>query len=224
LGTAALGTNWDKYDFIGTIPALPVLGTPLTNDYCEIGIDMIPLITQAKQASVALGTNVFVSIASFNAGIGENPIRYHSFKTYPEQLRYSQQFYYSTYAKDERIGSPTMTSLIDPSTTTPYLVTIPAYPSDVFELPITMRSNPSLTIYSPSTGTVNEAYNYSAERELRYTSGTIGFGGQIRSAPTGQPVLSSVATVNSVRLNILNGQVPYDQVHYHFIADADYTI
>jgi hypothetical protein len=181
-------------------------------------------VTQAKQASVPLVTNVFVSLASFNAGYGGGVIGNHSFKTYNEQLRYCQQFYYSTYAKDERIGTATMTSAVDPSTTTPYMVTIPAYASVVHELPSYMRTAPNVTVYSPYSGTTNEAYNFSAQRELRYTSGTSGFGGAIRSAPTGASVLSLVSTPNSVRLNVLNGQVPYDQIHYHFIADADFSI
>ena len=224
LGSAALTTNWSKYDFSGFVSALASSATPMVNDYCEIGIDMIPLITQANQGSVPLVTNVFVSLASFNAGIGTSVIQYHNFKTYPEQLRYSQQFYYSTYAKDDRIGFSTMASGTDPTSTTPYFVTIPAYASVVHTIPTTMRTTPTVTLYSPSTGTSNEAYNYSANRELRYTSGTIGFNGAIRSAPTGQSVLSTVPTINNVRINVLNGQVPYDQISYHFIADADYSI
>jgi hypothetical protein len=224
LGSAALTTNWAKYDFVSVINSLPSSATPLLNDYCEIGLDLIPLVTQAKQASVPLVTNVFVSLASFNAGYGGGVIGNHSFKTYNEQLRYCQQFYYSTYAKDERIGTATMTSAVDPSTTTPYMVTIPAYASVVHELPSYMRTAPNVTVYSPYSGTTNEAYNFSAQRELRYTSGTSGFGGAIRSAPTGASVLSLVSTPNSVRLNVLNGQVPYDQIHYHFIADADFSI
>jgi hypothetical protein len=224
LGSASLGTNWGKYDFVAFVDSLPSSLNPLVNDYCEIGIDMIPLITQAQNDSVALSTDVHVSLASFNAGIGQGSIRYHSFDTYPEQLEYCQQFYYTTYEKFERVGTPTMISSTLTSVTTPHLVTIPAYPSGVHHLPTVMRITPLVTMYSPYSGTIDEAYNYSAERELKFTSGTIGFGGQIRSAPLGSPLLSVTPAINKVRVNVLNGQVPYDQVYYHFIADSDFPI
>jgi hypothetical protein len=224
LDSIALSTNWEKYDVLGSIDALPSSVVPLENDYCEIGIDMIPLITQAKNASVPLSTNVFVSLGSFNAGFGESIIKYHTFKTYQQQLNYCRSFFFSTYARDERVGTSTMISSFEPSTTTPYFVTIPNYSSVVYNMIPDMRVNPTLKIYSPYSGVEDEAYNYSAQRELKYTSGTIGFGGQIRSAPQNSTTINGAGSINNVRLNVLNGQVPYDIIYYHFIADADYTI
>jgi hypothetical protein len=222
IGTATLTTNWSRYDFttfINTVSA----GAALNNDYCEVGIDLIPLITQANEASVSLSTDVHVSLASFNAASGISSIKHHSFQPYGQQLQYCQQYYYSTYARDERIGTPTLSSTFISSETTPYLVTIPNYASAVHELPIHMRITPTISIYSPYSGSSNEGYNQSAQRELRYTNGTVGYNSAIRSAD-GSIAISATPRINNIKINLLNGYVPYDQVYYHFIADADYPI
>lgn len=223
IGTTTLTTNWTRYDLTTFIDALATSGSPLSNDYCEIGVDMIPLITQANEASEPISTNVYISLASFNASVGTSSISYHNFQTYGQQLQYCQQYYYSTYAKDERIGTPTLSSTFVSSETTPYFVTIPNYASEVHNLPIHMRSTPTVSIYSPYSGSSNEAYNQSAQRELRYTNGTVGYGGAIRSAD-GSTAITSTPRINTIKLNLSNGYVAYDQIYYHFIADADYPI
>lgn len=223
IGTTTLTTNWTRYDLTTSIDVLATFGSPLLDDYCEIGVDMIPLITQANEASESLSTNVYISLASFNASVGTSSISHHNFQTYGQQLQYCQQYYYSTYARDERIGTPTMSSTFVSSETTPYFVTIPNYGSEVHTLPIHMRATPSISLYSPYSGSSNEAYNQSAQRELRYTNGTVGYDGAIRSAD-GSNAISSSARINTVKLTLANGYVPYDQVYYHFIADADYPI
>jgi len=222
IGTATLTTNWSRYDFTTFINTVSV-GAALNNDYCEVGIDLIPLITQANEASVSLSTDVHVSLASFNAASGISSIKHHSFQPYGQQLQYCQQYYYSTYARDERIGTPTLSSTFISSETTPYLVTIPNYASIVHELPIHMRITPTISIYSPYSGSSNEGYNQSAQRELRYTNGTVGYNSAIRSADGSMPI-SATPRINNIKINLLNGYVPYDQVYYHFIADADYPI
>ena len=224
LGSVSLGTSWDRYDISNYVDYLDLLVTPLTNDYCEIGLDLIPLITQAKTASEPLITDVHVSLSSMNAGIGDGYFSYHNFRSYDEQLKYCQQYYYSTYARAERVGVSTMTAQYDVSTTTPYLVPIPNYATIVHSLPAVMRTTPTVSIYSPYSGTTDEAYNGSALRELRYTSGTYGYGGAARSAPAGSTRITATPTINNIRINLINGYVPYDQVYYHFIADADYSI
>jgi len=223
IGTATLTTNWARYDLTTFIDPLATFGSPLSNDYSEIGIDMIPLMTQANEAAEPLATNVYISLASFNASVGTSSISNHNFETYGKQLQHCQQYYYSTYAKDERIGTPTMSSTFVSSDTTPYFVTVPNYASEVHTLPIHMRTTPTVSIYSPYSGSSNEAYNQSAQRELRYTNGTVGYAGAIRSAD-GSTAISSNARINTVKLNLANGYVPYDQIYYHFIADADYPI
>jgi len=222
IGTASLTTNWNRYDFTTYIDNTPS-GGALSNDYSEVGIDLIPLITQANEASESLSTNVYVSVASFNASSGISSIKHHSFDPYGKQLQYCQQYYYSTYAREERIGTPTLASTFVSSETTPYLVTIPNYASVIHELPIHMRITPSVSIYSPYSGSTSEGYNQSAQRELRYTNGTVGYNSAIRSAD-GSTAISATPRINNIKISLLNGYVPYDQVYYHFIADADYPI
>jgi len=224
LGTATLKTTWDRFDFNTFINGLTYTATPVEDDYSEIGIDMIPYITQANDNGLALNSATYISLASFNAGVGVGNFSYHNFRTYDEQLRYCQQFYYTTYSDVERIGIETMDDELVPSNTTPYLVTIPAYASTVHKLPCVMRKLPVVSIYSPYSGSPNEAFNFSARRELRSTSGTIGYGGASRVAEAGQQTIAATPAINNVKIDITAGQVPYDIVYYHFVADSDFTI
>ena len=87
-----------------------------------------------------------------------------------------------------------------------------------------MRKLPVVSIYSPYSGSPNEAFNFSARRELRSTSGTIGYGGASRVAEAGQQTIAATPAINNVKIDITAGQVPYDIVYYHFVADSDFTI
>jgi hypothetical protein len=223
LGTASLGTNWNRYDFNVAISGLTSSATPIENDYCEIGFDLIPLITQARAASESIATNVFISLASVNAGAVDGNIQAHNFKTYDEQLRYCRQFYYSTYSRSERVGSPTMISTFDVAESTAIMVPIPNYSEKVHELNIEMRTTPSVTIYSPYSGSSSEAYNKTANRELILCNGTYGYGGAERTYTSGDRI-TATARINSVRISAVAGNVPYDKIYYHFVADADYPI
>lgn len=223
LGTVNLTTNWAKYNITTYVDEVSSSVTPLANDYSEIGLDLIPLITQANEASESISTNVYVSLASFNASYGTSSISNHHFIPYGQQLDYCQQYYYTTYAREERIGTPTLVSTFITSETTPYLVTLPNYSSVVHELPIHMRTTPSVTLYSPYSGSSNEAYNQTATRELRYTNGTVGYAGGIRSA-SGAIAINATPRINTIKINVSEGYTSYDQIYYHFIADADYPI
>ena len=223
IGSKSLSTNWGRYDIVAGISYMGASANPLINDYCEVGIDLIPLITQAKAASVSLSTDVHVSLASMNCFLG-GVAAGHQFMSEPEQLQYCQQFYYSTYQLDESIAAPTMASTIVPSTTTPYLVTIPNNAFTVHKLPYRMRTSPTVSLYSPYSGTGNEAYNYTASRELRSTNGTKGYNNETRLVSPGQNTVSATATRNDVTFNVLYGSVAYDKIYYHIIADADFPI
>ena len=223
IGSKSLSTNWGRYDIVAGISYMGASANPLINDYCEVGIDLIPLITQAKAASVSLSTDVHVSLASMNCFLG-GVAAGHQFMSEPEQLQYCQQFYYSTYQLDQSIAAPTMASTFVPSTTTPYLVTIPNNAFTVHKLPYRMRTSPTVSLYSPYSGTGNEAYNYTASRELRSTNGTKGYNNETRLVSPGQNTVSATATRNDVTFNVLYGSVAYDKIYYHIIADADFPI
>lgn len=67
-------------------------------------------------------------------------------------------------------------------------------------------------------------YNYTAGRDLRNTSGLIGYGGVARSAPSGIATVSLSGDTTSARVNIGAGSVPYDVINCHIVADASYPI
>jgi len=226
IGSVTLKTTWDRYDLTRFINGLTGSFAPLTNDYCEVGLDLIPAITQANDAALSLSSSSYISLTSVNAGIGSSTTRGHSFKSFDEKLKYCQQFYYTTYIGDERVGFPTMTSQFDVSNSTPFLIALPQYACSMHMNPAYMRITPAVTIYSPYSGAVNEAYNTTAMRELRYTSGTIGYNSAVRIYRFGIESITSSSSVNSVLINMNTdvGYVPYDKIHYHFVADADYSI
>ena len=97
-------------------------------------------------------------------------------------------------------------------------------------LPQTMRDTPTVTIYSPFSGVVNEMYNYSAStpaipRNLRNTSGTVGYNNVTRNGGVpGTPTNSTSADISSIRLNVDFGAVPFDVINCHIVADASYPI
>jgi hypothetical protein len=223
LGSVSLTTNWARFDLNTSITALASSVTPIADDYSEIGFDFIPLITQAQEASESLSTDVKVSIASVNAAVRSGNIQYHKFKSYDEQLKYCRQFYYSTYAANERTGISTMISQYEVSEGTPIVVPIPAYAEKVHELVSTMRTVPSVTVYSPYSGSANEAYNRTAQRELILCNGTYGYGGAERTYTSGDRI-TATGRLNSVRITVAAGYAPYDKIYYHFVADADYPL
>lgn len=223
IGSVTLGTNWDRYDLNTYIDYLPSSGTAIENDYSEIGFDFIPLITQAQEAAESISTDVKVSITSVNAATRSGNIQYHNFKSYDEQLKYCRQFYYTTYASNERIGISTMISQYEVSENTPIVVPIPAYSEKIHALDSTMRTTPSVTVYSPYSGGANEAYNRTAQRELILCNGTYGYGGAERTYTSGDRI-TATGRLNSVRLTVVAGYAPYDKIYYHFVADADYPI
>jgi len=91
-------------------------------------------------------------------------------------------------------------------------------------LPARMRTSPTVSVYSPKTGIVNEMYNYTAFRDLRNTSGTIGYASQSRIAPIGTQTVSTSQDQTTVKISINAGTVPYDVVNCHVVADASYPI
>jgi hypothetical protein len=223
LGSVSLSTNWARFDLSTAIDYLTSSITPIADDYSEIGFDFIPLITQAQEAAESISTDVKVSIASVNAAVRSGTIQYHKFKSYDEQLKYCRQFYYSTYGVNERIGISTMISQYEVSEGTPIIVPLPAYAEKVHELDSTMRTTPSVTVYSPYSGSANEAYNRTAQRELILSNGTYGYGGAERTYVSGDRITATGRT-NSVRITAVAGYAPYDKIYYHFVADADYPL
>jgi hypothetical protein len=87
-----------------------------------------------------------------------------------------------------------------------------------------MRTNPTVTIYSPYSGQENDAYNYDAGVDCRLTSGTFGYNGANRVAIKNTSTITTESDKNGVKVCVVQGRVTYDKLFYHIIADADYPL
>jgi hypothetical protein len=222
IGTISLQTSWNKHVINYDVDSLPA--SSYTDDYVEIGVDLIPLVETAFDSSVATGTGLYVSLASMCVYVGTYANPPHQFEKYPDKLRKAQRFYFSTYKENQLIGSKTMLSSTNPSLNTFGFSQLPTAPFGIFQLPTRMRSEPTVALYSPLTGVVNEVYNYTAGRDLKNTSGTIGYASQNRVSKLGTPTVNTSSDETSVRINISSGSVPYDVLNCHIVADASYPI
>jgi hypothetical protein len=81
-----------------------------------------------------------------------------------------------------------------------------------------------VNLYSPKTGYTGDAYNHTAIRDLRNCSGTIGYNSQTRVAKSGAPTLDLLPSKQGIKICIAGGAVPYDNIFYHIVADADYPL
>jgi hypothetical protein len=95
---------------------------------------------------------------------------------------------------------------------------------NLLKWPTRMRTSPTVSFYSPLSGVLDDAYNKTATLDLRNTSGTSGYGGARRSCPIGAITIRGSSSVHGVNVCIDNGMVNYDEIYYHIIADADFTI
>ena len=222
IGSISLGTSWAKYTLTYDVPVLS--SSSYTNDYVEIGIDLMPLVQEAFDNAVSVGTSLYVDIASMVVYDGSYTSPAHQYEKYDDKLRKAQRYYFSTYTEEQLIGSNTMLSTSDPTLNTFSFTHLPNSPFSTFILPARMRNTPSVVLYSPKTGIANEIYNYTALRDLRNTSGTIGYASQSRIAPLGTTTVSTVQDQTTVKVNINAGTVPYDVVNCHIVADASYPI
>jgi hypothetical protein len=222
IGTIDLTTSWAKYSFTYEVPTLAA--GSYTNDYVEIGVDLIPLVEEAYDNTVAVGTGLYVSLASMVVYAGAYTSPPHIFESYEDKLRKSRKFYYTSYLDTQTSGSSTMLSSTEPALNTLSFTYLPTAPFHLLKLPTTMRTDPTVTIYSPK-GVANEIFNYTAGRDLKSTSGTIGYASALRNGGTpGSATISTSQDKTTVRINISKGAVPYDVVNYHIIADASYPI
>lgn len=217
IGTVNLQTSWTKHILNYDVASLGA-GT-YNNDYIEIGIDIIPLIKAAYDASYAGSPIVvgFTSLAVYNGTYTAPP---HLFESKTEKLKKSQKYYFTTYNDSQIVGSATGTALNCFT-----FIHLPNSPYGIYQFPTTMRSSPTVTIYTTSgAGFTNEVYNDSASLDARNTSGTIGYGGAVRIANTAIPSATTDSDSGGVRVNVNAGSVPYDVLKCHIIADASYPL
>lgn len=222
IGTINLQTSWTKHTLNYDVPGLSA--GSYANDYVEIGLDLMPLVNAGYSGGVAVGTGLYVSLASLVVYDGTYTTPKHSFLSNEEQQKLAQKYYYSTYTNSQTIGSATMINSQDPSLNTYAFNILPGIPYSVFKFPTTMRTTPSVTLYSPYSGLSNEAYNYSARVDIRNTTGTKGYNNISRQTLKGTTTVTTAQDESSVKINIISGFVDYDSINTHIIADASYPI
>lgn len=219
-----LSTSWSKYIVEYTVPTLPNPGAALQNDYFEIGLNLKPLINEANTNSISLGTGLYVSIASACLYLGSNSTPYDYHAPIQTRLNACRKLYYSTYALEQTEGVSTMINAEEPTYNVPSHILLPNGLCKFIQWPFELRTTPTITIYSPKTGSANDAYNRSSGRDLRNSSGTIGYASQNRVAVLGVDTLLTDASKDGIKICVSGGAVNYDNVFYHIVADADYPI
>ena len=219
-----LSTSWQRFDIPFIIDTLPDPGSALEDDYLEIGLDFYPLIELANDNTVPLGQNLKVSIASVCL-FGNQAFTFpHIHKDVNERLHHCHQLFYSTYSLNENLRQITMLNKVEAALNSDNHIVLPINYCNFIQWPVPMREDPSVTIYSPKTGYTGDAYNQTALRDLRNCSGTIGYNSQRRVAKAGAPTLDVYADKQGLKLCIVGGAVPFDNIFYHIVADADYPI
>tara|TARA_Y100000034_G_C6746007_1_gene331343 strand:- start:385 stop:762 length:378 start_codon:yes stop_codon:yes gene_type:complete len=94
---------------------------------------------------------------------------------------------------------------------------------DVFyKFPVPLRDTPSITFYSPKEGYTGDAYNRTAGKDLRNTSGTYGWNGAARIAGAGATTISAdYYDKYGIYITIPSGAVIFDNISLHYLADAE---
>ena len=138
------------------------------------------------------------------------------------------RYYQKSYDLDKGSGSLTMMTMNGPTTSVPDMSPIRFTVSPDYELyydfTTKMRKTPTVSFYSPQSGTESDAYNRSAERDMRLTSGTYGYNNILRTHITGDDTLVVTPSTAGVAFFANSGRVVLDSIYVHYIADADHNL
>ncbi len=90
--------------------------------------------------------------------------------------------------------------------------------------------NPSVNLYSPSTGQTGDAFNENTGKDMRYSGdGLVNLPWDANTSrttsawPTPNITVTS-ATRNGMVVNISNGATHLDTLKFHYVADADLNL
>ena len=207
VASASLGTIWGKHEVSFTMPNLNV--SPTQEHYVGVGFDvtrLAPQNTTFDLAKVKLERGLVATV---------NPP-----SDVAKELEKCSEFYQRTYNVDENTHSVTMLDDNNPTLTVLDITTTPM--KDYYHrFPVRMNSIPDVTFFSPKTGTTADAYNRTAEKDLRYTSGTNSSYGTRSSSTGARTIIAEHKTRDGLYIVIPEGTVLWDQVSAHYVADAD---
>ena len=207
VANTTLGTIWGKHEVSFTVPSLSV--SPTGKHYMGVGFDVTnlgPLDTTFDLAKVKLERGL---VATVNPPSNEE-----------EELEKCSEFYQRTYNIDENTHSVTMLDSNNPTMTSLDITTTPM--KDYYHrFPVRMNTIPDVTFFSPKTGTTGDAYNRTAEKDLRYTAGTNSPYGTRVSSTGATTIIAEHKTRDGLYIVIPEGTVLWDQVNTHYVADSD---
>lgn len=206
--TVSLGTLWSKYEVAFLIPDITT--TPTGKHYLGVGFRTDKLTGATYDiAKVKLERGL---VATNNAKINES-----------DELDNCKRYYQRSYTVDERTHSATMSDLDTPSISIVDFTITPD--KDYFyKFPIPMRDTPAITFYSPKTGYTGDAYNRTASKDLRLTSGTFGYNNCARIAGAGSTTISAdYIDKNGMYISVPAGACLFDNVSLQYLADSDLT-
>jgi len=210
----APGTTWTSF-LVGHTVAFT--GSTFTND----GFTSIGFKVNEVPSGQTLEISNVRAFATQGVTLEDSPFREQT--DTQEELRKCSKFYQRTYGLDNTDASVTMLNSTDPDFTA---VRFSATSTNEFyyDFPVEMRDTPTLTIYSPATGVTTDGYNKTAALDMRLTSGTSGWNGNIRLHTTGQTTLSTTANTKGIIFDIVSGAVIFDDIFVHYVADSDHNI
>jgi len=202
-GLVRVGTQWQKYSVAFTVPSV---STTSSDSYVDVGFDVTNTNSQLDLAQVKLERGYVPTVFE------------------PTDLRLEldkcKRYYQRSYALDQDTHTQTMTGgMVDP--TALHILASPSY-FDYYRFPIEMRRVPKVNFFSPESGHTGDAFNASANADMRLTSGSQK-DGSTRSAPGGvDTVRFELITNDGFRVFLNSGLVLWDDIHLHYVADADF--
>ncbi len=207
LGTFSLGTDFTKYITSFSMPAMTQIPNFNGADYVGVGFDILRVPGQLDLAQVKL-----------ERGLASTPVRP---KTIEAEYEDCARYYQRSYAPDVATATNTTLSGVPDSTSLNFTVISPD--SDFYyRFPVRMRSEPTVTLFSPSDGFTADAFNRTANANLQRTSGSRGLGGVTRVAQAGaRTIRTGQKTKDGLLIEPLAGFVNFDNVSVHYVADAD---
>lgn len=164
--------------------------------------------------------NTNLSIASVVVQERQENLYIYGISDPQEEKKKQEKYYRTTYPIGFTAGAITVTGGNDLSSLT--LNVNPNY-SNNYKFDVPMRKSPTVTVYSPKSGTQNDAYNKTAGKDMRSTSGTKGWNLTTRFSPTGAQTLTASGNTYGIQFNISSGAVAFDDLLVHYVADADIT-
>jgi|688.fasta_scaffold12144_8 hypothetical protein len=160
--------------------------------------------------------NTQISIAK--VGLNFSGVSSQTLTTPEEEKKLQEKYYYTSYTHQTSPGNTTLSSGND-VTAINFTVT-PSY-SYTHKFSIPQYKTPTITLYSPKSGTANDGYNKSADRDMRLTSGTRGWNTTARFSPTGAATITTSGNTYGVIFSVASGAVIFDDILVHMVADAD---